>query len=223
MDAASPADRSWAARQAKQAGAYDRIGERYDEAFRDKDPQVSAVDRLLAELGSGAAVLDLGCGTGLPTSRQLAEAGCRVTGVDFAPAMVELARRNVPEARFLTGDIADPGRIEGLDPPYDAVVAFFALLHLPRARIPGALAGIRRALVPGGRFCLSMVEADIDDEPTSFLGQRIRVTGFPRAVLRSVVEDAGFTVDAEEIVGFTPEPSLATPETQQFLTCRSPG
>jgi hypothetical protein len=68
-----------------------------------------------------------------------------------------------------------------------------------------------------------MVVGDVDDERTPFLGQQIRVTGYHRATLRGLVEDAGFTVNAEEVVGFTPDPSLATPETQQFLTCRSPG
>lgn len=56
-----------------QAEAFDAIGGRYDEAFPHKDGQVEATDWLVGALPAGARVLDLGCGTGLPTARRLAE------------------------------------------------------------------------------------------------------------------------------------------------------
>lgn len=56
-----------------QAEAFDAIGKRYDEAFPHKEGQIAAVQRLLAELPAQARVLDVGCGTGLPTCGQLAD------------------------------------------------------------------------------------------------------------------------------------------------------
>ncbi|HEV3341951.1 MAG TPA: class I SAM-dependent methyltransferase [Pirellulales bacterium] len=47
-------------------------------------------------------IVDLGCGSGI-WSRQLVDAGFEVTGVDLSSAMIELARRQVPEADFHVG------------------------------------------------------------------------------------------------------------------------
>lgn len=207
---------AWKERAASHAAAFDNIGQNYDEAFPHKEGQIETVQRLAAHLPKGAHVLDLGCGTGIPTSRQLVDAGFRVTGTDISPAMVDLARRNVPEGEFHVADIVDLKA----EQEYDAVVAFFALLMLPRARIPEVLRSIHRALVPGGCFCLSMVEADIDDEPIPFLGNLVHVSGYLRDELRAVVEDAGFSVEHQNAFSYAPASSQAYPEVQLFLTCR---
>jgi 2-polyprenyl-3-methyl-5-hydroxy-6-metoxy-1,4-benzoquinol methylase len=211
-------DDAWSTRERGQAAAYDRIGEHYDEAFPHKDAQVTSTAGLIERLRPGARVLDVGCGTGLPTTRRLADAGLSVTGVDISPVMLDIARRNVPEASFAHVDMVD------LDPEllgtYDAVVAYFALLHLPRARVPRALSALRGMLVPGGWLTLSMVEADVDDLPIPFLGHHVRVTGYFRDDLRGLLTEAGFAVEEEETASYAPSSAQADPEIQLFLTCR---
>lgn len=90
-----------------QAEAFDAIGDRYDDAFPHKDGQLTSGAWLAGTLPAGSRILDLGCGTGLPTARQLADAGHRVVGIDLSPSMVELARENAPDADFHRLDIAD--------------------------------------------------------------------------------------------------------------------
>lgn len=208
---------AWAERREEQAKAFDAIGERYDEAFPNKEGQEDCVRRLLDSLPQGAHVLDLGSGTGLPTARQLINAGARVTGFEISERMLELARANVPEADFRQVDIMD---LDPVETSYDAIVAFFSLLCLPKDRVAVALGRVRASLAPGGLLCLSMVETDLDDVPLSFLGTKIRVSGYRRDELREVVTNAGLVIEDERVVRFEPKDEGARPEVQLFLTCR---
>ncbi|EST39038.1 hypothetical protein N566_04250 [Streptomycetaceae bacterium MP113-05] len=201
-----------------QAEAFDAIGDRYDEAFPHKEGQVAAGSWLAEKLPAGARVLDLACGTGLPTSLQLTTAGLRVTGIDLSPGMVELARENVPGADFHTLDIAD---LEDENPgPFDGAAAFFALLMLPRREIPVALGMLHGVLRPGAPLVLSMVEADVNDFSIPFLGHTIRVSGYLREDLHRVVTDAGFEIAGEDSYAYAPASTDVPPEIQIFLHCR---
>ena len=197
-----------------QAAAFDRIGADYETAFPHKEGQIAAVSWVIGRLAPGARVLDAGCGTGVPSARQFADAGLDVLGIDISPVMLDLARRNVPEARFAELDTMDIGPELG---EFDAAVAFFSLLMLPRADIPAALAKLRAVLVPGGWLALAMVEADLDDTPVPFLNGPLRVTGYPRAQLREVVTAAGFTVLHEDSLSYAPATPDVPPEVQLTL------
>ncbi|HEU5333842.1 MAG TPA: class I SAM-dependent methyltransferase [Actinocrinis sp.] len=214
---ADPAAQVRAYRRTVQAAAFDHIGERYDEAFPHKDGQIAAARWLTQELPAGARVLDVGCGTGLPTARQLVASGAAVTGIDISPVMLSLARANVPEGDFR---LIDATEVDGTLGAFDAIVAFFSLLMLPRAEIPAALGTLRGVLRPGGWLVLSMVEADIDDVPIPFLGVSVHVTGYFEEQLRQVVSGAGFRIVRQDSQRYAPVEAQAPPEIQLFLACR---
>ena len=207
--------------RAGQAEAFDAIGDRYDEAFPHKEGQLAAGEWLTASLPVGARVLDLGCGTGVPTVRQLSDAGLRVTGVDLSAGMLRRAQENVPVADFVRADIADiaDGGLMATG-SLDAVTAFFALLMLPKAEIPPTLRAIRALLRPGGLLAMSMVEADVDYIPIPFLGNTIRVSGYLGDELRQVVTEAGFEIVREDSYSYAPATVQVPPEEQIFLYCR---
>ncbi len=211
----------WDEREAAQAAAYDAIGDRYDQAFPHKDGQIACCQRLIDRLRPASRVLDVGCGTGLPTAAQVTAAGHAVTALDISPTMLALTRRNVPGAHVVQADVLDLGgpRLP-VDAPFDAVVAFFSLLNLPRKQLAQALTLIHQALVPGGPFALAMVEADLDDVPIAFLGSRLRVTGYLRDELRCALETAGFAIEVEDTRSYAPASTQAQPEIQLFLNCR---
>jgi trans-aconitate methyltransferase len=94
---------------------------------------------------SGERILDLGCGTGHLTA-QLAAAGANVIGLDQSPAMIEQAKKAYPQLQFVPGDARDFAFAE----PFDAVFSN-ATLHWIR-EAERAIACVRRALKPGGRF-----------------------------------------------------------------------
>ena len=93
-------------------------------------------------------VADLGCGTGTLT-RLLTDLGHRVTGVDFSPAMVRLARAKVPEATLLVGDAAAPPLAEGA---FDVVLSRHVLWAVPDPE--ETVAAWVRLLAPAGRLVL---------------------------------------------------------------------
>jgi 2-polyprenyl-3-methyl-5-hydroxy-6-metoxy-1,4-benzoquinol methylase len=209
-------------RQAAQALAVDHIGEGYDGAYPHKEGQLAAGEWLIERLRPGARVLDVGCGTGVPTARQLADAGCDVTGIDVSEGVLELARREVPEATFLRLDVSD---IPEACPPrrgFDAIVAFFSLLMLPRMEIPVILRRVHDLIEPGGYFLLSMLEAELDDVPITDVDRSLRVTGYPGAELRALVGAAGFEVLDLRHLSYAPADPGMPPEVQLFLYSRRP-
>jgi SAM-dependent methyltransferase len=102
---------------------------------------------LRARLPARAAVLDLGCGCGVPAARFLADAGHRVTGVDISDVQIERARRLVPGGAFIR---ADATRLDLEPASFDAVVCLYTLIHMPLPEQPRLLRRIAGWLRPGG-------------------------------------------------------------------------
>jgi SAM-dependent methyltransferase len=133
---------------------YDCIAETYRARANATGPNARTpyIDLLLSRLATGAAVLELGCGTGEPTARELATRFA-VTGVDLSGHSVALAREGVPNATFLHADMASL-----MFPPasFDAVVAFYSIIHLPRAEHAPLLGKIATWLRPRGIFIATL-------------------------------------------------------------------
>jgi trans-aconitate methyltransferase len=92
---------------------------------------------------AGDRILDLGCGDGFLT-RQIAESGATLVGVDSSPQMIAAALERGVDARFASGEALS------FDQEFDAVFSN-AALHWMTDQNP-VLAGVHRALKPGGRF-----------------------------------------------------------------------
>ena len=98
----------------------------------------------------GTKALDLCCGHGI-VANGLLEAGSEVQGLDFSPAMLEIARSNVPDVEFIEGDAT---ALPFEDEAFDSVTMGFGMLHIPDA--DRALSEARRVLRTNGHFAYSV-------------------------------------------------------------------
>ncbi len=115
------------------------------------DADAQLVARLLS-LRPGTRVLDVPCGEGRIAGR-LAGLGCEVLGVDSSEPFLALARARYPRVAFKHGDI----REISYEREFDAVVNWFTSFgYFDRATNDAVLAGLARALRPGGRLLLEL-------------------------------------------------------------------
>lgn len=183
--------------------------ERYAETAHFVPTLGAAVLELLAAQ-PGEHILDLGCGDGV-LSQRIAAAGATVVAVDAAPDMVAAAKARGLDARIM------PGQSLAFDGGFDAVFSNAALHWM---RPPEAvLAGVHRALKPGGRFVAEMGghnnTAAIMVAMAAVLlrrgldARRLSPWWFPSAAAyRAKLEAAGFSVAEIRIVPRpTPLPS----------------
>jgi SAM-dependent methyltransferase len=133
---------------------YDAIAEHYLtwSARITDDPRTRYLDELDQRLPGNAKVLELGCGAGVPSTRKLAERH-DVLGIDLSQRQIDLARTNVPAARF---EQADMTALDFPDAEFDGIAAFYSILHVPRDEQPALIAKIARWLKPGGLFLASL-------------------------------------------------------------------
>lgn len=99
-----------------------------------------------------AEVLDVGCGVGIPAAKYLVDEGCRVTGVDIAEPMLEIAKKNVPQATFLTGDMT---QLHFPDGSFDGIVSLHAIHHVPREQHEEIFRSFHRILKHQGVLMIS--------------------------------------------------------------------
>jgi 2-polyprenyl-3-methyl-5-hydroxy-6-metoxy-1,4-benzoquinol methylase len=129
---------------------YDRLSCDYrsDSTPDDHEQYAQWIQLLVDQHPHGGAVLDIGCGCGLPATKLLAE-HFHVIGVDFSEVQIDRAKKLVPFAQFLCRDIS-----ELTFPPqsFDAIVSFYAIIHMPIEEHPTLFASIARWLKPGGLF-----------------------------------------------------------------------
>jgi trans-aconitate methyltransferase len=174
-----------------------------------------AVVELLAPR-AGERILDLGCGDGVLTAK-IAEMGCDVVGVDASAAQIKAARDCGVDARVMDGERLN------FDSEFNAVFSN-AALHWMR-RPDSVIAGVWRALMPGGRFvaemggdgCVDKIKAALFDALArrGIDGKKLDPWYFPTVEDYSArLKAAGFTVEHAALV---PRPTVLPGEVSAWL------
>lgn len=131
---------------------YNRIAEDWFKDHHGDTWWVEGTDKFVSFLKPGALVLDVGCGAGVK-SRYLLGKGLKVVGVDFSEKMVEIARREVPDATFRAADIKN---LSVLAESFDGILAQAVLLHIPKAEAGAVVKGLRDKLEDGGYLYIAV-------------------------------------------------------------------
>jgi SAM-dependent methyltransferase len=119
------------------------------------EAQRASSEAIIAAAGvePGDHVVDIACGSGIPTillARAVGPDG-HVTAVDPSPVLIEALTRNVREAGLSNVDIVQAGAmmLPFAEATFDAATCHFGAMFFPD--LPAGLASIRRVLKPGAR------------------------------------------------------------------------
>jgi cyclopropane fatty-acyl-phospholipid synthase-like methyltransferase len=128
--------------------------------------------------------IDIGCGTGTNVIT-LARAGWRVTGIDFAPRAIQLARQKLQETNIQADvQVNDATKLNGVTGLFDLALDLGCFHTIPENRRTPYLDQLDRLLAPGGFWLMygflksdsradhtpaGIAEAEISDLSTRFL------------------------------------------------------
>jgi SAM-dependent methyltransferase len=132
-------------------------------------------------------------------ARSLAAAGHRVTGVDISEVQVSRARELVPAADFIC---ADATSLTFPEASFDAVVSFYALIHVPVEEQLPLIQQIAAWLRPGGRFVATTGHGAWTGTEENWLGGEAAMWWSQTDAATSLgwLADSGLIVDREEFV-----------------------
>ncbi len=176
------------------AAQYGPLATRYAKDFGDtvetEDFDRAVLSHALAGATPGGLVLDAGCGPA-QCGAFVEARGYQAIGLDVTPEMLEVARRRV-QAPLVRGDLR---ALPFADRSFDAVMAWFSLLHLPRASMPAALSGVRRVMRIGAPLVLALQGGTRDmtdgagaswcEYTTTEVARLLNAAGFVDVVTRS--------------------------------------
>ena len=166
--------------------AWDEVAATY---ARRRDPTGSDADLLVElceTLDPDSTVLDIGCGDG---ARTLANLPTGTIGLDISGRGLELASDTVPDSRLLQGEMRS---IPLRDDAVDAITAYHAVFHVPRADHPQVYREFARVLRPGGTLLMTLPGGRYETVREGWMGGRMLFSAPGRDVTLDQLASAGF-------------------------------
>ncbi|MDA1347901.1 MAG: class I SAM-dependent methyltransferase [Chloroflexi bacterium] len=189
------------------ARGYDLIGDRYSSwAGESRDAVRTKYERvLIGGSPAGSGLLDLGCGNGIPTTRRLAR-HFHTTAVEISSLQAMRARSNLPTARVICADMT---RLQFGPESFDAVSAFFSIIHVPRDEQGALVDSIAAWLRPGGVMVATMMSRSLDTGwEDDWLGAPMYWSGNGVEKNVGLIEGAGLMAESAEV---------ESPDSESFL------
>lgn len=168
---------------------YDAMAGTYDAQRSASPAENEGLVALRESLPESPRVLDLGCGAGSGPLQFLPDE--RAVGLDFSGEQLRLAGERT-DAALVNGDMT--ALPFGAD-SFDAVTAFYSVIHLPLADHGDCYAEVERVLRPEGEFLFSIGD-DWAGRNDDWLGSGAEMAWSfpPMAETERLLEQAGLTV-----------------------------
>ena len=200
--------------------SYDALAAEYARRLYDelaaKPLDRELLDRFAARLQGAGKVCDLGCGPG-HVARHLHERGVDAFGIDLSRAMVEQARQLYRGIEFTQGNML---ALDAAENSWAAIVAFYSIIHIPRADLPKLFLEIARVLQPNGLLFLAF-HAGIDEQHVDELWgvkTNLHFYFFHRREIEQHLRAAGFFV--EDSLERQPYPEIEVDTRRAYLLAR---
>jgi len=170
---------------------YDLIADWYS-TDRGRTAGVAEALAVAATVPARSRILDLGCGSGVPTTEALVNAGHRVVGLDSSTEMLARFRVRVPGTPVVRGDARQCPFSDG---SFGAAISWGMMFHLPRSEQATVFAAVSRVLEPGAPFLFTAAEI-VGADDGGITGTMNGVTFHYYAVpdYRTLVAEYGFVL-----------------------------
>ncbi len=141
---------------------WNKVAQLYQDQFMDLDLYNESYDIFCKQLTHvNAAILEIGCGPGNITKYMLSKRpDLLIEGIDVAPNMIELAKKNNPTTNF---KVMDCRQINKLTTEFDGIVCGFCLPYLSKFDCSKLFTDCNKLLATNGIIYFSFVEGDYNN------------------------------------------------------------
>jgi len=209
-------------KQSDVAASYDRVADEYvrriADELRHKPLDRQLLDRFATRVREAGRVCDVGCGPG-HVAAHLHQRGVTMDGIDLSSEMVARARRLYPDIEFRQGDMRT---LDVPDGTWAGIVAFYSIIHIPRAEVVAVLRELRRVLQPGGFLLMAFHLGDDTIHLDQWWEQPVSVdfTFFRADEMAGYLKTAGFEI--EEIIERDPYPDVEHQSRRAYIFAVKP-
>ncbi len=170
---------------------YSKIALKYHKQ-RGKYPNKKLISMFIRYIQENSKILDLGCGAGVPIVKFLANNGYKVTGVDFADGMLNLARKNVPQAKFIKMDMT---KLRFKPDSFDGAVSFYAIIHVPREKHSKIYKSLHRIIKSKGIMLVNASGSDNwEGYAEDYLGVKMFWSHYNPKKTSGIIKNSGFKI-----------------------------
>ena len=198
---------------------WNKVASQYEDKFMKLDLYNETYDFICNSItGDRANILEIACGPGNITKYLLSKRpGFNICGIDIAPNMIELAKRNNPTADFR---VMDCRQIDMLKTQFDGIIAGFCLPYLSGSETAKLIFDSYSLLTDHGLIYLSFVEGDPNNSgfKVSSTGDRAYFYFHHLETIKNDLEVSGF--EELNMVKITYRRSVSEEELHTIITAR---